>query len=99
MIDLGDKIEFTVIKSNLSAVLHFNPVIESGSVNAQVKIPMSLTIGRWTFSEGTFSGNEKFEGIILMNAGIRPDVYGGIRWKIRFLMNPYMTGATVCQFS
>lgn len=69
----------SVIKGNLSAVLHFNPVIESGSVNAQVKIPVSLAIGHWTFAEGTFSGNEKFEGIIHMNEGIRPDVYGGIR--------------------
>ena len=68
-----------VIKGNLSAVLHFNPVTGNGSVNAHVKIPTSPIGSRWIFTDGIFSGNEKSEGIIHMNGGIRPAVYGGIQ--------------------
>jgi hypothetical protein len=51
-----------VIKGELTGELPFNPALSSGSVHAQVRMPMSPQAGGWGKGRGAFKGNEKFEG-------------------------------------
>jgi hypothetical protein len=63
-----------VVTGNLFATLDFNPCESTGAVNAQVLFPMTPNGGVWARGEGTFIGNEKFEGSIAVDADVWPDV-------------------------
>jgi len=63
-----------VVTGNLLATLNFNPCVSSGAVSAQVIFPMTPNGGVWARGEGTFIGNEKFEGSIVVDANVWPDV-------------------------
>jgi hypothetical protein len=63
----------TVIKGSLTAELAFNPASDRGTVNALIRLPLSPA-DRRAAGKGTFSGNEKFEGMITLNAKIWPEV-------------------------
>lgn len=62
------------VKGAISAELSFNPAASQGPVNGMVVIPSSPAAGRWTRAAGTFTGNEKFEGVMQMDASLWPDV-------------------------
>jgi hypothetical protein len=63
-----------VVTGNLFATLDFNPCESAGPVSAQVLFPMTPNGGVWARGEGTFIGNEKFEGSIVIDANVWPDV-------------------------
>lgn len=58
----------------LSAELPFNPATTAGSMSTSVLLPRAPQGGRWTSGEGSFSGNEIFEGLMRIDAQIWPDV-------------------------
>jgi hypothetical protein len=62
------------LNGSLSVELPFNPVTEAGPVNAAVSLPRAPQAGRWASGNGTFNGNETFEGLIQIDAQIWPDL-------------------------
>lgn len=64
-----------VVKGFLSAALPFNPATAAGSVAAKVMLPMSLGGGHWMRGQGDFLGNEKFEGVMVINANVFPEAH------------------------
>ena len=55
------------IKGYIVADLPFNPLSETGLFDAKIKVPMTLGAAGWGDGSGTFSGNEKFEGVLSVN--------------------------------
>jgi hypothetical protein len=62
------------LNGSLSVELPFNPVTEAGPVNAAVSLSRAPQAGRWASGNGTFNGNEAFEGLIQIDAQIWPDL-------------------------
>jgi hypothetical protein len=62
------------LKGAIRAELPFNPAVSLGTVTAIVDIPSSPVAGRWTRGAGNFLGNEKFEGVMQIEATLWPDV-------------------------
>lgn len=56
----------TAFKGDLDAELPFNPATSEGSVEAQVRMPKMPVGNRWSSGKGTFSGNERFEGVLTL---------------------------------
>lgn len=56
----------TVFKGDLAAELPFNPAASKGSVEARVRMPKVPAGKRWGPGSGTFSGNERFEGVLTL---------------------------------
>lgn len=56
----------TVFKGDLAADLPFNPAIAPGSVEAQINMSKMPVRKRWGSGKGTFSGNERFEGVLTL---------------------------------
>lgn len=54
------------VKGSLTAELPFNPVADLEYFSAVVKLPTSPAAGRWARGEGTFSGNSRFEGTLML---------------------------------
>lgn len=52
------------IKGIIEAELPFNPLTEGGNFDAQVRMPMALGAAGWASGNGTFTGNERFEGTL-----------------------------------
>ncbi|MDH4230570.1 MAG: hypothetical protein OEW04_00900 [Nitrospirota bacterium] len=63
-----------VVRGDLFATSNFNPCASQGALSARVLFPMSLNGRVWARGEGTFTGNEMFEGTIQMDAALWPDV-------------------------
>lgn len=55
------------INGFIVAELPFNPLSEAGLFDAEVKVPMAPGAAGWAAGNGTFSGNEKFEGTLSVN--------------------------------
>jgi hypothetical protein len=53
-----------IVKGLISAELPFNPVTEPGDFIAQLRVPMSPQAGEWAKGQGSFTGNEKFAGVL-----------------------------------
>jgi hypothetical protein len=64
----------SLVNGSLSAELPFNPAAGVGPVDAAVNLRRSPQGGRWTAGTGTFSGNQRFEGLLQLGAQIWPDV-------------------------
>ncbi len=64
----------TTIKGDLTADLSFNPATTQGSVEAQVKMPKMPVGSRLGAGNGTFSGNERFEGNLSLTLTPRPQM-------------------------
>lgn len=52
------------IKGFIDAELPFNPLTDGGNFDAEVRMPMALGAAGWASGNGTFSGNERFEGTL-----------------------------------
>ncbi len=59
---LKEKHNESLMKGFLTAELPFNPVMESGTVNALADFPLTLVGKYWGKASGRFYGNELFEG-------------------------------------
>ncbi|MEW6519822.1 MAG: hypothetical protein AB1461_10450 [Thermodesulfobacteriota bacterium] len=55
------------IKGFLDAELPFNPLTDGGAFDAQVRVPMAPGAAGWAAGDGTFTGNERFEGTLNLN--------------------------------
>ncbi len=63
-----------VVRGSLSAELTFDPAVQAGAVEALLTLPLSPDGGRWSRGSGSFSGNERFEGEMRIDAVLLPDV-------------------------
>lgn len=52
------------IKGFIETELPFNPLTEGGNFDAQVRVPMAPGAAGWASANGTFTGNERFEGTL-----------------------------------
>jgi hypothetical protein len=52
------------IKGFIDAELPFNPLTDGGNFDAQVRVPMAPGAAGWAAGNGTFTGNERFEGTL-----------------------------------
>mgnify|MGYP001065216326 CR=1 FL=1 len=62
------------LNGSLSVELSFNPATDAGPVNAAVSLTRAPQAGRWASGNGTFNGNETFEGLMQIDAQIWPDL-------------------------
>jgi hypothetical protein len=58
--------KYGVLNGDLVADLSFNPSRNPGAIGALVRLPVPAGDGRWAVGEGSFLGNEKFEGMLTM---------------------------------
>jgi hypothetical protein len=58
--------KYGVLNGDLVADLSFNPARKPGEVGALIRLPVPAGDGRWTTGEGSFFGNERFEGTLSM---------------------------------
>lgn len=58
--------KYGVLKGDLVADLSFNPARKPGAVGAFVRLPVPAGGDRWAMGEGSFLGNERFEGTLSM---------------------------------
>jgi hypothetical protein len=58
--------KYVALNGDLVADLSFNPARNPGAVGALIRLPVPAGDGRWTMGEGSFFGNERFEGTLSM---------------------------------
>lgn len=64
----------STIRGELTADLPFDPTKGQGELLAQVKVPRVPPPSRWVAGEGTFAGNERFEGKLTLTIMPRPEM-------------------------
>jgi hypothetical protein len=58
----GSRNGSAVLKGSLSSLLLFNPMASKGTIKATISVPMSRTGKKRLMGDGTFYGNDRFEG-------------------------------------
>jgi len=64
----------SLVNGSLKVDLPFNPATGSGLLSAQVRLPRAPQGGHWASGSGTFSGNERFEGVMQIDAQVWPEM-------------------------
>lgn len=62
----------SLINGSLLAELPFNPATGAGPVNARLRLQRGPQGGRWASGAGTFTGNDRFEGVLQIDARVWP---------------------------